>query len=137
NRRAFLTGLGAVLAAPRAAEAQQAGKPARIGILILTTRSPTPAAVVHFQSGLRDLGYVEGQTIVFEYRAADGNVERLPELARELSAASVDVIYTAAAPAALAAKQAATATPVVFGGVADPVGTGLIASLARPGGNVT
>jgi putative ABC transport system substrate-binding protein len=122
---------------PLAAEAQQARKPARIGVLILTTPTPGTAAIDHFRSGLRELGYVEGETIVLEYRAADGKIERLPELARELSAAKVDLIFAATAPAALAAKQATGVIPVVFSGIPDPVGMGLVASLARPGGNVT
>jgi len=137
QRRAFVAGMAAVMAAPLRLEAQQAGKPARVGILLFTARTSGSVAVDHLRSGLRELGYVEGQTIVFEYRAADGNVERLPELARELSAARVDLIYAATAPAAVAAKQAGSATPIVFGGIPDPVGAGLVASLARPGGNVT
>jgi ABC-type uncharacterized transport system substrate-binding protein len=138
DRRSFLGTLtGGLLAAPLTAGAQQAGKPARVGILILTTRAPGTAAVDHFRSELRELGYAEGQAIVFEDRAADGKVERLPELARELVAARVDVIYAATAPAALAAKQATSTIPIVFAGIPDPVGTGLVASLARPGGNVT
>ena len=138
ERRTFLGTLtGGLLAGPLAAEAQQAGKPARVGILALTTFTPVPLAVDHFRAGLRELGYVDGQTVLFEYRAAEGKVERLPELARELVDAKVNVIYTAAAPAALAAKQATNAIPVVFGGIPDPVGAGLVTSLARPGGNVT
>ena len=138
TRRVFLASLaGGLLAAPLAAEAQQAGKPARVGILALTTFTPVPLAVDHFRAGLRELGYVDGQTVLFEYRAAEGKAERLPELAQELVAAKVNVIYTAAAPAAMAAKRATNAIPVVFGGIPDPVGAGLVASLGRPGGNVT
>jgi putative ABC transport system substrate-binding protein len=137
DRRAFLAGTVALLAAPRAAAAQPAGTPARVGILLLTTRVPSTASVDHFRSGLRELGYVEGQSVRLEYRAAEGKVERLPELARELVAARVDIIYTATAPAALAAKQATSTIPVVFAGIPDPVGAGLVASLAQPGGNVT
>ena len=136
GRRAFLGTVGLLAAAP-VAEAQHAGKLARVGILILTTRTSGSTASDHFRSGLRDLGYVEGRTIRFEYRAADGKVERLPELAQELVAAKVDVIYVAIAPAALAAKHATNTIPVVFAGIPDPVGMGLVASLARPGGNVT
>ena len=137
DRRAFVAGTLSLFAAPLAAEAQQAGKPARVGILMLTTRATGTAAVDHFRSGLRELGYVEGQSVLLEYRAAEGKVERLPELARELVAARVDVIYTPTAPAALAAKQATSTIPVVFAGIPDPVGAGLVAGLARPGGNVT
>jgi putative tryptophan/tyrosine transport system substrate-binding protein len=132
QRRVFLAGMATVMAEPLRAGAQQAGKAARVGILMLTTRAPHPAAVEHLLSGLRELGYVEGETIVFEYRAAEGNFEHLPELARELAAARVDVIWAAAAPAALAAKRATNTIPVVFSGIPDPVGTGLVASLARP-----
>jgi len=138
ERRAFLGAVtGGLLATPFAAEAQQAGRTAQVGILALTTLTPIPAAVNHFRAGLRELGYVEGETVLFEYRAAEGKVERLPELARELVATRVDVIYTASAPPALAAKQATNAIPVVFAGIPDPVGAGLVTSLARPGGNVT
>ena len=138
ERRTFMAMIaGGLLAAPLAAEAQQAGRTARVGILALTTLTPIPAAVNHFRAGLRELGYVEGQTVFFEYRAAEGKVERLPELARELVATRVDVIYTASAPPALAAKQATNAIRVVFAGIPDPVGAGLVPSLARPGGNVT
>jgi len=138
DRRTFLAGTGAVfLAAPLAAEAQPAGNPARVGVLALTTLTPIPAAVSYFRAGLRELGYVEGQTVFFEYRAAEGKVERLPELAQELVATRVDVIYVASAPPALAAKQATNTIPVVFAGIPDPVGAGLVTNLARPGGNVT
>jgi len=138
DRRTFLAGTGAVLlAAPLAAEAQPAGKPARVGVLALTTLTPIPAAVSYFRAELRELGYVEGQTVFFEYRAAEGKVERLPELAQELVATRVDVIYVASAPPALAAKQATNTIPVVFAGIPDPVGAGLVTNLARPGGNVT
>jgi putative ABC transport system substrate-binding protein len=132
--RLVILALG-ILLASLAAEAQQAGKPARVGILALTTRSTF--ATEHFCSGLRELGYVEGQSVLLEYRAAEGKVERLPELARELVAAGVDVIYTLSAPGALAAKEATSTIPVVFAGIPDPVGAGLVVSLARPGGNVT
>ena len=138
DRRTFLAGTGAVLlAAPLAAEAQPAGKPARVGVLALTTLTPIPAAVSYFRAELRELGYVKGQTVFFEYRAAEGKVERLPELAQELVATRVDVIYVASAPPALAAKQATNTIPVVFAGIPDPVGPGLVTNLARPGGNVT
>ena len=137
-RRWFVTHLPLVLvAAPRVAEAQPAGRPARVGVLLMTARTSTTGAVDHLRSALRESGHEEGRTIVFEYRAAEGKVERLPELARELSALKVDVIYAATAPAALAAKQATSTIPVVFSGIPDPVGAGLVASLARPGGNVT
>jgi ABC-type uncharacterized transport system substrate-binding protein len=137
HRRAFLTALGgSVLAAPLAAEAQPAAKVARIGYL-----GPNLAASPHlpeaFRHGLRDLGYVEGRTVVIEYRDAEGKFERLPALAAELVALKVDIIVAGGTPAALAAKQATRTLPIVFAGPGDPVTSGLVTSLARPGGNVT
>ncbi len=138
DRRVFLSTLaGGLLAAPLAAEAQQAAKVARIGYL-----SPNLAASPHapeaFRQGLRDLGYVEGRNVVIEYRDAEGKPERLPALAAELVALKVDVIVTAGGTLpALAAKQATRTLPIVFIGAADPVTSELVTSLARPGGNVT
>src|SRR5712692_2300138 len=138
DRRTFLAGTGAVLlAAPLAAEAQQAAKVARIGYLSLN-RAASPHLTETFLHGLRDLGYVEGRNLVIEYRDAEGKVERFPALAAELVALKVDVIVTAGGtPAALAAKQATRTLPIVFAGVGDAVTDGLVTSLARPGGNVT
>src|SRR5262249_44679688 len=136
NRRAFVTGLGAVLAAPLSAEGQQAAKIDRIGYLA-TNLSDTDWREAFFQ-GLRDLGYVEGRNAVIEYRDAEGKLERLPTLAAELVALKVDVIVAAAGTlAALAAKQATRTLPIVFIAVGNPVTSGLVASLARPGGNAT
>jgi putative ABC transport system substrate-binding protein len=135
DRRTFLAGTGAVLlAAPLAAEAQQAAKVARIGYL---ATNPTPHLQEAFRQGLRDLGYVEGRNLVIEYRDAEGKSEQLPARAAELVALKVDVIVAAGTPAALAAKQATRTLPTVFAAVADPVTSGLVTSLARPGGNVT
>src|SRR5262245_10516821 len=137
KRRTFVTGLGAVLAAPLAAEAQQAEKVARIGYLS-TSLAATPHIQEAFRQGLRDLGYVEGRNVVIEYRDAEGKHERLPALAAELVALKVDVIVAAASNhLALAAKQATRTLPIVFAAVVDPVASGLVTSLARPGGNVT
>src|SRR5213593_2748420 len=139
DRRTFLAGTGAVLlAAPLAAEAQQAAKVARIGYLSLN-RAASPHLTETFLHGLRDLGYVEGRNLVIEYRDAEGKVERLPALAAELVALKVDVIVTegGSTVAPLAAKQATRTLPIVFAGAADPVGSGLVTSLARPDGNVT
>jgi putative ABC transport system substrate-binding protein len=138
TRREFIGTLaGAVLAAPLAAEAQQPAKVPRIGFL--TTPSPTAAAyyLEAFREGLRELGYVEGKTIAIEYRFAEGRSERLPALAAELVRLKVDVIVTGGPPAPEEAKQATSTIPIVFAVAGDPVGEGLVASLARPGGNVT
>jgi putative ABC transport system substrate-binding protein len=124
------------LFSPLAAEAQQAAKMARIGYL-----APNLAAAPHlseaFRQGLRDLGYVEGRNVVIEYRFAEGKPERLPALAAELVALKLDVIVASNTPTALAAKQATRTIPIVFSFAADPVTSGLVTSLARPGGNVT
>jgi len=137
TRRAFIGTLaGGILAAPLAASAQQAAKVPRIGYL-----SGNLAAAPHlpeaFRQGLRDLGYVEGRNLVIEYRDVEGKYERLPALAAELVALKVDVILAGGTPQPLAAKQATRTIPIVFAGAADAVTSGLVASLARPGGNVT
>ncbi len=121
---------------PVTAEAQQATKVARIGFLssCLACGPHLPEA---FRQGLRDLGYVDGQNLVIEYRDAEGKFERLPALAAELVALKVDVILAAGEPHARAAKQATTTLPIVFVFAPDPVTSGLVTSLARPGGNVT
>jgi ABC-type uncharacterized transport system substrate-binding protein len=137
ERRAFLAGTGAVLlAAPLAAEAQQAVKIARIGYLAHHLAA-NPSLQEAFLQGLRDHGYVEGRNVVIEYRSAEGKPERLSALAAELVALKLDVILAAGTPQALAAKQATRTVPIVFAGVSDPVTSGLVTSLARPGGNVT
>src|SRR5262250_724315 len=125
---------GGLLAAPLTAEAQPAANVARIGWLGFGGPSSRTEA---FLQGLRDLGYVEGRNVVVEYRSAEGKLEHLPTLAAELISLKVDVIVAQSTAAALAAKQATRAIPIVFGAVSDPVATGLVASFARPGGNVT
>ena len=138
NRRAFLRTLSAgLLAAPLAAEAQQAGRVPRIGFLNLTSPSDRPSHLDAFRQRLRELGWVEGQNIVIDYRYAEGRVDRLPDLAAELVRLKVDLIVSGGTQAATAAKNATETIPIVMIAVRDPVGTGLIASLARPGGNVT
>ena len=127
--------LGEIIS-PVAAEAQQAAKVARIGYLT-TDLAADPRLLEAFRHGLRDLGYVEGRSLVIEYRDAEGKRERLPALAAELVALKVDVIVAAYTPGALAVKQATRALPIVFAAVGDPVGSGLVTSLARPGGNIT
>jgi putative ABC transport system substrate-binding protein len=137
ERRRFM-GLmaGGLLAAPLVAEAQQAAKIARIGYLSLNLAG-NPHTREAFLQGLRDLGYVEGRNVVIEYRDAEGKLERLPALAAELVALKVDVIVAVSTPQALAAMQATRTLPIVFATAADPVTSGLVTSLARPGGNVT
>jgi putative ABC transport system substrate-binding protein len=137
TRREFIGTLaGGLLTAPRASEAQQAAKIARIGYLV-TSLAVSPHPQEAFRQGLRDLGYVEGRNVVIEYRDADGKPERFPAVAAELVALKVDVIVAGPTLAALAANQATKTIPIVFANAADPVASGLVTSLARPGGNVT
>jgi putative ABC transport system substrate-binding protein len=127
-----------LLAAPHAADAQQAGKVVRIGVLFSQSFTPVAAPIVEaFRNGLRDLGWVEGQNLVIEWRWAEGKVERLPALAAELVRLTVDVLVASAAPPSLVAKQATSTIPIVSVYTLDPVALGLVASLARPGGNIT
>ena len=137
ERRTFLAmASGSLLTMPLAVEAQPAAKIARIGWLALNL-----AVSLHlreaFLQGLRDLGYVEGRNVVIESRDAEGKLERLPALAAELVTLKVDIIVVPGVPPALAAKQATRAIPIVFAAVSDPVESGLVTSLARPGGNLT
>jgi putative ABC transport system substrate-binding protein len=129
--------LPALLAAPLAADAPQAGKVPRIGFLSLTSPSDRPPLLDAFRQRLRELGWVEGQNIVIDYRYAEGRVDRLPDLAAELVRLKVDLIVSGGTQGVTAAKNATETIPIVMITVRDPVGTGLIASLARPGGNVT
>ena len=122
---------------PCTAEAQPAATVARIGYLSVNLAAALPHTFEAFRQGLRDLGYVEGRNLVIEYRDAAGNHERLPALAAELVALKVDVIVVGGSPQALAAKRATTTIPIVFISSGDPVADGLVASLGRPGGNVT
>jgi ABC-type uncharacterized transport system substrate-binding protein len=126
----------ALTLAPLGAEAQQAAKIARIGYLT-PNLADWPHTHEAFRQGLRDLGYVEGRNLVIEYRDAEGKLERLPALAAELVALKVDVIVAPNTIAALASRHATRTLPIVFAVAADPVASGLVASLGRPGGNVT
>jgi putative ABC transport system substrate-binding protein len=135
-RLAIAAALVVLLAAPLAAEAQQAAKVARVGYLA-GSLAGGPHLPEAFLQGLRDLGYVEGRNVVIEYRDAEGKFERLPALAAELVALKVDVIVAASTLPAAAAKQATRTIPIVFAATGDPVTSGLVTSLARPGGNVT
>ena len=138
ERRGFIEVIaGGLLAAPLTADAQQAAKVPRIGFLGNSTAALEANLVGPFREGLRELGYVEGRNILIEYRWAEGKNERLPALIAELIALKVDVIVTAGTPAALAVKKATTSIPLVMAAAGDPIGVGLVASLARPGGNVT
>jgi len=135
RRRKVLIAAVALGCAPLRALAQKS--PARIGFLGVSTPAAWTSRVDAFREGLRELGYIEGRNVVIEYRFAEGQYARLPELAAELVRLKVDVIVTHSAPGALAAKQATSVIPIVFAVASDPVGAGLVASLARPGGNLT
>jgi putative ABC transport system substrate-binding protein len=135
RRREFITLLGGAAAWPLAADAQQPTRIARIGIL--TQGSAAGGFPQIFLNGLRELGFVEGQNLAIEYRFAEGRLDALYPLAQELVRLNVNVIATAATPAAKAAQKATTTIPIVMIDPGDPVETGLVASLARPGGNIT
>ena len=135
KRRTFITLVGGAAAWSLAARAQQPKVPT-IGALVIGNTDPEEFWR-EFRQGLRDLGYIDGQNIRFEFRSAEGQLNRLPELAAELVRLKVDVIVTWFTPPALVAKQATREIPIVMADTGDPIGTGLIASLPRPGGNVT
>jgi putative tryptophan/tyrosine transport system substrate-binding protein len=136
KRRAFITLLGGAATWPLAARAQQAGKLPTIGFLGTTTPSAWSQWVAAFVQRLRDFGWIEGRTIAVEYRWGEGRDERFVEIAAELVQLKVDVIVTSGT-ALLAAKQATSVIPIVFAVANDPVGSGFVASLSRPGGNIT
>jgi putative tryptophan/tyrosine transport system substrate-binding protein len=137
RRRAFITLLGGGTAAwALAARAQQAGRIYRIGFFTAGTSAGTPALPA-FVEGLKQLGWIEGNNISIEYRYAENRNDRLPELAAELVRLNVDVIVAVGTLAPLAAKHATTTIPIVMTSAGDPLGSGLVASLAQPGGNVT
>jgi putative ABC transport system substrate-binding protein len=134
NRRDFISRLAVTASAwPLAARAQQPGKMVSVGILALADLPPIDT----FRQTLNDLGYVEGKNVRFEHRYAKGRNERFPELANELVGLKADVILTWGIEAALAAKQATATIPIVMGAAGDPVGSGIVTNLARPGANVT
>jgi putative ABC transport system substrate-binding protein len=132
-RLAIILTVSLVLA-PLGAEAQPAGKVYRVGFIAASSAFTSPDA---FRDGLRELGYVEGQNVILEQRLAEGQGERFPELVAEMLRLKVDVLVVGSPVGALAAKSATSTIPVVFAGVGDPVGQGIVASLARPGGNIT
>jgi putative ABC transport system substrate-binding protein len=135
RRRFLLTSVAGALVVPLAGEAQHARKAHRIGVL--SPESPPPGLFEAFQERLRELGYVEGKNIAIESRHAGGKNERLAALADELIGFMVDVILTVNTPAAQAAKKAPAVIPIVITRVADPVKSGLVTSISRPGGNIT
>ena len=138
KRRAFITLLGGAAASwPLAARAQQAGKLPTIGLWGPTTPSVGSQRAAAFVQRLRELGWIEGRTVAIEYRWAEGRDERAAEIAGEFVRLKVDVIVAQGTPSVIAAKQATSVIPIVFAAVGDPVDSGLVASLSRPGGNVT
>jgi putative ABC transport system substrate-binding protein len=138
KRREFITVLGGAAASwSAAARGQQAGKIWRIGMLDTATRELNSANVDVFLKRLREFGYVEGLNLIIEYRSADGRNERLPDLVSQLIRLNVDVVVVRGTPEVLAVKNATNTIPVVMSSVADPVGIGVVASLSRPGGNIT
>ena len=126
-----------ILVSVHLAEAQQPAKIPRIGYLTASSLSVNPARIEAFRQGLRELGYIEGKNIVIEWRSSEGKADRLPALAAELVRLKVDVIVTSGPVATRAAKEATTTIPIVMAQDIDPVGSGFVASLARPGGNIT
>ena len=138
TRRELVIALGAsFIAWPSVSGAQQPAKLRRIGFLSPFARVVTVSSEEAFRQGLRDLGWVEGQNVTVEYRYADGKLDRLPDLAADLVRLNVDVIVTSVTSDALAAQKATRTIPIVMATVGDPVASGLVASLARPGGNIT
>jgi len=138
SRQAFIgVMVSSVLAAPLAAEAEQPSRVAVIGVLNPGSVNPGSSMLPAFRQGLRELGWVEGQNILFEQRFADWKTERLPSLAAELVRLRPHVIFTWTQPAAVAAKQATSRIPIVVGAVTDLVAIGVAESFARPGGNIT
>jgi putative ABC transport system substrate-binding protein len=140
RRREALALIGAAIVVwPSRVHAERASKPARIGFLATGAldSAEQQAMLDAFRQGLRERGYVEGQNVVIEYRTVDGKIERFPELARELVGLNLDLIVASNTPAARAAKEATATTPIVVPVMGDPVRDGLVASLARPGGNIT
>jgi len=137
RRRFLLSSLAGVVIVPKTGGAQTTAKVYRVGVLISTS-----AAVYHdfleaFRQGLRELRWIEGQNLAFDYRFAEGRFDRLPDLASELVRLGVDIIVASPTPPAVAAKNATVTIPIVMVNAGDPVGVGLVTSLARPGGNVT
>jgi putative ABC transport system substrate-binding protein len=138
TRRAFISGwAGSVMLLPMAADAETPAKARRVGLMMSTNPVAASHIVAAFADGLRELGHVEGKNVVFEYRWAEGKPERFSEMAADLVRHKVDVIVASSQAPAIAAKRATSTIPIVMVNATDPVEAGLVASLARPGGNVT
>jgi ABC-type uncharacterized transport system substrate-binding protein len=138
RRRDFIRAVASsAVAWPIGAWAQQTSKVWRVGMLETTSEALNAPNVTAFRRGLQQLGYVEGKNLAIEYRSGEGRIERFPELAAEMVRLKVDVIVTRGTPAALAAKNATTTIPIVMAAIGEPIGTGMVGSLAQPGGNVT
>ena len=139
DRRTFLAGMASLVAAPLVTEAQRAHDPkaAKVGFLLGSALSSPSVPLEPFKQALREKGWTEGQNLTLEYRYAEGHYEQLPTLARELVDLSVDVIVTDGTPPTRAAMNVTKTIPIVMATTGDPVGAGLVSSLARPGGNVT
>src|SRR5262245_4241280 len=137
NRRVFLAGLGAVLTAPLTARAQQNNKTRRVGFLVSASSSSPSVEIEVFKQTLREKGWGEGENLTFAYRYADGHYERLPSLVHELLNQGVDVLVTDGTPPTRVAVEVTKTVPIVMATTGDPVATGLVTSLAHPGGNVT
>jgi putative ABC transport system substrate-binding protein len=137
DRRAFVTLVVGLLAGPDVTSAQPTRRAPHVGLLFPLSRQVASVSADALEAGLRELGYIPGENITLEYRWAEGHAERLPSLAAELAGSKPDVIVTVATQATVAAKAVTTTIPLVMVSVGDPVGTGIVSSLARPGGNVT
>src|SRR5215203_3381636 len=137
RRREVMAGLGAAVAWPMATRAQQASKVRWIGFLGAISASGYASQVKGLRAGLRELGYVDGENMVIEFRWAEEKYDRLPELAADLARLRVDVLVTHGTPGTVAAKRATTTIPIVAAAVGDPVATGIVTGLVQPGGNVT
>ncbi len=137
NRRKLMIAVGAGLLATRSAYPQSAGKVPKVGYVGNATPALETALVDGFRLGLRERGYIEGKNIDIQYRWANGKIDAMPAVIAELIALKVDVLITAGTPAALAAKKATATVPIVMAAVGDAVDSGIVPSLARPGGNIT
>ena len=137
RRRDFIIGLSSASTWPLSGRSEQAARMPRIGFLGLASPATFASRLDAFRRGLRDFGYIEGANIAVEYRWAQGRYERLPELAAELTRSNIDLIVTHATPGSAAAKRATATIPIVIAVIGDPVASGIVTSIARPGGNIT